>query len=83
MKQCCYVGFHGEMPDKNHCVDACEDCNYFLDGSETKNITIILKDVPLDVGAMELIDEIEVAYGAFKVGMVDELDIEFVEERMN
>lgn len=74
MKHCCYQAFLGEPPDKYHCIDACENCNYFLDGSETKNITILIREVPITVNSNKLIEEIEKAV---------DVDIEFIEERMN
>ena len=83
MKKCCYAQFRNGPIDKHYCVDACEDCKYFLDGTETKSITIRLENIPIEVSAADLIEEIELSYEAAVVGSVDYLDIEFVEERMN
>ena len=83
MKKCCYSQYNNEPLNKNHCVDACEDCKYFMDGTETKSVTLRIENVPMSVSANELIEEIELSYEAAVIGSVDYLDIELVEERMN
>ena len=83
MKKCRYGEYRGGAPDKNYCVDACEDCKYFLDGTETKNIVIQIRDVPISENTADLINEIELAYESFVAGSLDYLDIELIDERMN
>ena len=73
-RKCFYEKVNGKTPSCDNCHDACEDCNYFLTGEETKSIVVQIKGLTVFEDINSFLMSIESTY---------DVDIEFIEERID